>query len=140
MTIDQPAWHHGAGSPEGAQQDRTGSLDPDRPLQEQDLLQSGNVFWFETRSSLCDGVFTAINRIDGYPETVFATEAEVIADLKTETCVAGREDYCWCLECDEEIGWDNSRDYVHNRKAIWHPAGGWIEGRGTLPIKMKGRV
>jgi hypothetical protein len=87
-------------------------IDPCRPQAEKDLLKSGAVFWFETFDTVADGTTCGFNGIDGYPGSIYATS--------------------------DERGYSNSADYLHNRKAFWHPAGGWIDGE-RLPVPQDAR-
>ena len=103
------SWHCDCGG--------TIEIDPCRPQAEKDLLKSGAVFWFETFDTVADGTTCGFNEVDGYPDVIYATSAEVVAALASESCH------------DDERGYSNSADYLHNRKAFWHPTGGWVEAR-----------
>jgi hypothetical protein len=120
-----------------------GCIDPSRPTADIKLLQSDQEYWFETFETLVDGIITTLNNVDGFPAHIYPTEAGVIEERMSESCIANEDPELWgscrCIDCDEETGWDNNTDFLFGRKAIWHPNGGWIEG-DRLPVPAERRA
>lgn len=120
-----------------------GCIDPSRPADDIQLLQSGQEYWFETFETWFQGRITVLNDVDGFPAYIYPTEADVIEELTSEPCIANEDPEIWgscrCLDCDDEIGWDNNRDFLYGRKVIWNSSGGGIEGtRLPVPPELRG--
>jgi hypothetical protein len=102
-------------------------IDPDRPTDEKEILQSGAVYYFYAYDTLCEGWGTSLNEVDGCPGgPLFLSELEAQQYLDKD-----KSDYASTFE-DFFIA--SSDTFLLDRKTIWDGSGGHIAGQ-ALPVK-----